>query len=170
MRLALLGNRNLSLLICLFSLTFLLLFPTPVTAGEGDSYLLRLGGGLQCVYPEFGYSGIINLNKNSALQGMFVYTDYALVYGGKYIYRFMLRPTHNLYGYGMLGYFSFFTDSWELISSPGVISGLGLEFTTSDFITNLKYNLEVGFSTVGAPGGPPGPSIIYGGGIHFYIF
>lgn len=155
--------------LCLFSLTLGLCSPASAAPTE-EPYLLRLGGGLQFVFPEFGYSAILNLNKTSALQGMFIYNDYALIYGGKYIHRFLRRPTHNLYAYGVIGHFSFFTDSWELISTPGVIGGVGLEFTTSDFISNLKYNLEIGYSTVGSPWAPSGPSIVYGGGIHFYIF
>ncbi|NLW56866.1 MAG: hypothetical protein GX050_09710 [Firmicutes bacterium] len=131
---------------------------------------MRLGGGIQSVFPEFGYSAILNLNKTSALQGLFVYNDYALIYGGKYIHRFMHRATHNFYAYGLIGYFSFYTDSWDLISSPGVITGIGLEFTTSDFIANLKYNIEIGYSTVGSPWAPADTTIVYGCGIHFYIF
>jgi hypothetical protein len=158
----------LLIFICLFSL-FLLLIPSPVAAEEKEAYLLRLGGGLQSVFPEFGYSGIFNISKHSAIQGIFISTDSALIYGGKYIYRFMRRPTHNFYGYGMLGHFTFITPE-ELVSAPGTIYGIGLEFTTNDFIGNFKYHVEIGYSSVGSPWDSPEPGIIYGGGIHFYIF
>ena len=153
----------------LLALTLGLCFPAAAAPAD-EPYLLRLGGGIQSVHPEFGYSVILNLNRTSALQGIFIYNDYALIYGGKYIHRFLHRPTHNFYAYGPLGHFSFYTDYWDLISSPGFITGLGLEFTTSDFIANLKYNIEVGYSTVGSPWAPADTTIVYSRGIHFYIF
>ncbi len=153
----------------LFSLSLSLCSPA-AAAPDGEPYLLRLGGGIQSVFPEFGYSAILNLNRTSALQGIFVYNDYTLIYGGKYIHRFWRRPTHNFYAYGLLGHFSFFTYNWDFVSSPGLIAGVGLEFTTSDFIANLKYNIEIGYSTVGSPWAPADTTIVYGCGIHFYIF
>ncbi len=162
-------NRNSYLLILICLSLFLLLIPSPVAAEEKEAYLLRLGGGLQSVFPEFGYSGIFNISKRSALQGIFIYTDSALIYGGKYIYRFIRRPSHNFYAYGMLGHFTFLAPE-ELVSTPGVISGIGLEFTTNDFIANLKYNLEIGYSSVGSPDLCSNPAVVYGCGIHFYLF
>jgi len=161
--------RILSFCISLFLLSLCLCSPA-AAAPAGEPYLLRLGGGIQSVFPEFGYSAILNLNRTSALQGIFIYNDYALVYGGKYIHRFLHRPTHNFYAYGLFGHFSFYTYNWDFVSSPGLIAGLGLEFTSGDFIANLKYNLEIGYSTVGSPWAPAGTTIVYGCGIHFYIF
>ncbi|NLM38296.1 MAG: hypothetical protein GX202_09265 [Firmicutes bacterium] len=150
---------------------FLMLWrPVPAAAADRDPYLFRFGLGIHGVYPELGYSAVLNLTRHSALQGTFVYNDYAVIWGGKYMYRYYHQPTHNLYLFGQAGYFAFYDNTWALVSSPGFIGGLGLEFTTSDFVTNLKYNLEVGYSTVGYSGGPPGPGLVYGWGIHFYLF
>ncbi|HBL35595.1 MAG TPA: hypothetical protein DDZ55_02175 [Firmicutes bacterium] len=154
----------------LLSLFFCLSCPAVATAADPDPYLFRLGAGVQGLYPELGYSAVLNLTQHSALQGLFIYNDYAVIWGGKYIYRFLIRPTHNLYAHGLAGHFAFYTESWDLVVSSGFVGGIGLEFTTSDFFTNLKYNLEIGYSTAGVPWGPPGPSLVYSGGIHFYLF
>ncbi|HHW11855.1 MAG TPA: hypothetical protein GXX33_02440 [Firmicutes bacterium] len=154
----------------LLGLILMLLRPAPAAATDREPYLFRLGLGIHGVYPEIGYSAVLNLTQHSALQGIFIYNDYAAIWGGKYLYRFHLQPTHNLYLFGLAGYFAFYDNAWELVSAPGFVGGLGLEFTTSDFVTNLKYNLEVGYSTVGYSGGPPGPGLVYGWGIHFYLY
>ena len=156
--------------ILLLVLFLMLLRPAPASAAEREPYLFRLGLGIHGVYPELGYSAVFNLTHHSALLGIFIYNDYAAIWGGKYLYRFLLRPTHSLYAYGLAGHFAFYDDAWDLVSSPGFVGGLGLEFTTSDFIANLKYSLEIGYSTVGFSGGPPGPGLVYGWGIHFYFF
>ncbi|NLW60341.1 MAG: hypothetical protein GX073_08395 [Firmicutes bacterium] len=154
----------------LLSLLFLLMWPLPVAAADREPYHFWLGVGIQGVYPELGCSAVLNLTPRSALQGLFVYNDYAAIWGGKYLYRFLRRPTHNLYLYGLAGQFAFYDNAWELVSSSGFVGGLGLEFSAGNFITNLKYNLEIGYSTIGYSGGPPGPGLVYGWGIHFYLF
>ncbi|HHT49063.1 MAG TPA: hypothetical protein GXZ98_07205 [Firmicutes bacterium] len=144
--------------------------PAPAVAAEPEPYLFRLGLGCQGVFPEVGFSAVLNLTDRSGLQGLFIYNDYAVIWGGKYLHRFLLRPTHNIYAYGLGGYFAFYDEHFALVSTPGFIGGLGLEFTSGSFIANLKYNLEIGYSTAGVPWGPPGPGLVYGGGIHFYFF
>lgn len=163
-------GRRLGRYVVLFGLFLVLMRPVPVAAADREPYLFRLGVGVQGVYPELGYSAVLNLSHRSALQGILIYNDYAAIWGGKYLYRFFRRPTHNLYAYGLAGHFAFYDNRWELVSAPGFIGGLGLEFSTGTFITNLKYNLEIGYSTVGFSGGPPGPGLVYGWGINFYIF
>ena len=170
MRLLRNGRPRLILCAVLLGLFFTIIPSSPATAAAEEPYLFRLGAGLQGVFPEFGYSAVLNLTKHSGVQGFFIYNDYAFIWGGKYLYRFLLRPTHSLYAYGLAGEFAFYKNNWDLIDTPGFIGGIVLEFTTSDFIGNLRYNLEIGYSTIGFPWGPPGPGLVYGGGIHFYLF
>jgi hypothetical protein len=163
-------RRNLAFFLVLLGLFSLLSCSAAAAAAEPEPYLFRLGVGFQGLYPELGYSAVLNLTRHSALQGLLIYNDYAVIWGGKYIYRFLLRPTHSLYAHGQAGYFAFYTENWDLVSTPGFIGGIGLEFTSSDFFTNLRFNLEIGYSSAGAPWRPLGPSIVYSGGIHFYLF
>ncbi len=164
------GRRRPALLFLLFILFIGLSSPTWAAAAEPEFYLFRFGLGFQGIYPEVGYSAVFNLTKHSALQGLFIYNDYAAIWGGKYLYRFVLRSTHTIYAYGLVGHFAFYDENYDLVSTPGLSGGIGLEFTSGGFIANLKYNLEIGYSSAGFPWGPPGPGLVYGGGIHFYFF
>ncbi|NLY91294.1 MAG: hypothetical protein GX081_06755 [Firmicutes bacterium] len=164
------GWRRSALLFIFLILLMGLFDPIPATAAEPESYLFRFGLGCQGVFPELGYSAVFNFTKHTSIQGLFIYNDYAAIWGGKYIYRFLLRPTHNLYTFGLVGQFAFYDENYILVDTPGFIAGLGLEFTSGSFIANLKYNLEIGYSTAGFPWGPSGPGLVYGGGIHFYFF
>jgi len=142
----------------------------PAAAAEDEPYLFRFGLGVQSVFPEVGYSAVLNFTNHSSVQGLIIYTDYAAIWGGKYLYRFLHRPSHNLYLFGLAGHFTFYDENFDLVDTPGFIAGLGLEFSSGSFVANLKYNLEIGYSTAGFPLGPPGPDLVYGGGIHFYFF
>ena len=116
-------NRHLTRYALLLGLFFLLMRPAPVAAADREPYLFRLGLGIQGVYPELGYSAVFNLTHHSALQGLFIYNDYAAIWGGKYLYRFLLRPTHNLYLYGLAGHF--FDDTGAGLF-PGFVGGFAL--------------------------------------------
>ena len=118
-------NRHLTRYALLLGLFFLLMRPAPVAAADREPYLFRLGLGIQGVYPELGYSAVLNLTHHSALQGLFIYNDYAAIWGGKYLYRFLLRPTHNLYLYGLADTSPFTTTPGAGLF-PGFVGGLTL--------------------------------------------
>lgn len=164
------GRSRPALLLIFLLLLMILCPPAPAAAAEAEPYLFRFGLGFQGVFPEVGYSAVLNFTKHTAVQGLVIYTDYVAIWGGKGIYRFLLRPTHNLYAFGLVGHFAFYDENYDLVDTPGFIGGLGLEFASGSFVANLKYNLEIGYSTAGFPWGPPGPGWVYAGGIHFYFF
>jgi hypothetical protein len=113
----------------------------------------KYGIGLQFTLPALGISGMVDVTENISAQGIFgVFSDLK-TYAARGIYRFKKETYWNVYGYGMVGAWSYsywlFEENTETVMGFG--AGTGLEFDWRALVSEfppLFVNIEMGLSSV----------------------
>lgn len=127
----------------------------------------------------WGISAIADVTPNVSIQvilnplGDLNKMLYTGAYAGRGIYRFIKKTYWNAYGYGMLGAWSYLTDSLNLKEKTGIEimdiifgPGAGIEYNWKALYSKLPsiaWNLEVGLGMVNFKG----IDIITGAGAHY---
>lgn len=118
----------------------------------------KYGIGLQFSFPAWGLSGMIDLKEDVSIQGIFGLFGDLTTIAGRGLYRFRQEPYWNIYGYGMLGIWSYpYTElegwSWEekTETTLGFGVGVGIEYNWQAWDEELPpiwYNAEFGIGSV----------------------
>jgi hypothetical protein len=138
----------------------------------------KFGLGWQATFPVFGISGKYNINEKIAGQAILGFFGDLKTYGGRVTYKFMEKPNHNLYAFGLLGAFSYtspvFQSNWtwkdETETVLGFGAGVGLEYFFKSFLPEVGWNVEIGFGSVKFEEVDYDFSaFLMGGGFHYYF-
>jgi len=139
----------------------------------------KFGVGWQSTFPVYGLSGRYIVNEKIAGQVILGFFGDLSTYGGRVTYKFNEKPHYNLYGFGLLGLFSYTspvlnTSNLQLEDKTetaiGFGAGAGLEYFFTEFIPEVGWNLEVGFGSIQFDEVDYDfSSIMIGGGVHYYF-
>jgi hypothetical protein len=139
----------------LFVIFGISLFPNTIFAQEEEHEVekTKFGIGLQFTLPAWGISGMVDVAENISAQGIFgVFADLK-TYAARGIYRFKKETYWNVYGYGMVGAWSYtnwlFEENTETVMGFG--AGTGIEYDWRALASGLPplfFNLEMGLSSV----------------------
>ena len=142
------------------------------------------GIGVQAAFHSFGISGILDVANKVSIQAILGFFGDLKSYGGRLLYRFNKEEFWNVYGFGMLGAWSYtglstganLSRSTTTETVFGFGAGAGVEYNleglTHKFIPffPLYINLEIGFGAVNfkqvAYNFSP---LMVGAGVHFRI-
>ncbi|MDI6703844.1 MAG: hypothetical protein QME40_04150 [bacterium] len=137
----------------------LLLLISSVALAQGiEDKTKRFGLGLQCSFPAWGISGMMDVADNLSLQGVLDLFGDLKTYAGRGIYRFNKEPYWNVYGYGMIGAWSYsYYYGWPIYlkiteTVMGFGAGVGIEYdwkALSPDLPPICWNLEAGLGSVG---------------------
>jgi hypothetical protein len=133
-------------------------------AGEQKEDTTKTFGiGFQSSFPAWGLSGMLNLNHKASIQGIFGIIGDLKTYAGRVIYRFNRKTIphrYNVYGYGMLGAWTYTgyaieEDYWGGLYARektetvfGFGAGAGVEYFFNNFLPEIGWNLEIGIGSV----------------------
>ncbi len=132
----------------------------PTGLAQGESPDQRFGIGFQASFPAWGLSGMVDLSRGFALQGIFGVIGDLKTYAGRGILRFSRQKYHSVYGYGVVGAFSYTGlkegeswYEWEETTETvvGFGGGLGFDYNWRAWSENLppiSWNLEIGIARV----------------------
>lgn len=126
---------------------------------------MRYGVGFQTSFPAYGVSGMYNVNEKSSIQAVLGPFGDLKTFACRVLYRFNRKTfphTYNVYGYGMLGFWSYthygyyhWDPYWRYYrwgkkteTVVGFGAGAGLEYFFEDFLPEVGWNLEIGFGIV----------------------
>lgn len=102
----------------------------------------KYGIGFQSSFPAWGLSGTMDISDDSSIQGILGAFGDLKVYGVRGIRRFGKEEFWNTYGYGMIGGYS-----WTTETIMGFGAGVGIEYdwrVWSPDLPPVRWNLEVG--------------------------
>lgn len=116
---------------------------------------MKYGIGFQSSFPAYGVSGMYNVNEKSSIQVVLGPFGYLKTFAGRVLYRFNRKTIphkYNVYGYGMLGFWSYTWHRWyaenRTETVPGFGAGAGIEYFFNDFLPEVGWNLEIGLGFV----------------------
>ena len=121
----------------------------------------KFGIGVQFTFPAWGVSGMMDVTDKTSIQGILGLIGDLKMYAGRGIYRFRKEPYWNVYGYGMIGAWSYtgykigydsnFNVEKTTETALGFGVGVGIEYTWRAWIPELPpifWNIEIGFGRV----------------------
>jgi len=162
----------------------LLLFVSSVALAqeknEQEKRETKFGVGMQACFPAWGISGMMDVGDNISAQGIFGIFGDLKTYAVRGIYRFRKESYWNVYGYGMIGGWSY-TCTLEIIYMGSVSTqketdtaigfgagaGIGVDWRIlSPKLPPIEWNLEIGLARVGLEN-YDFSTITFGTGLHY---
>lgn len=110
----------------------------------------KYGVGFQGTFPASGISGMIDLTDAITAQAIIGFYGNLKTYAGRGLYRFRKENFWNLYGYGMVGAWSYSLVG-ESETVPGFGAGAGIEYDWRGWnpeLPSISWNLELGLGVV----------------------
>jgi hypothetical protein len=117
----------------------------------------KVGVGFQFSFPAWGLSGKYNVTDKFAVQGVFGFFGSLKTYAARGLYKFKVKPQLGVYGYGMVGAFSYkgfelnYNSSNFLDERTETVVGFGAGAGVEYFFKGLEeigWNLEIGFGSI----------------------
>jgi hypothetical protein len=115
----------------------------------------KYGVGFQGTFPASGLSGMMNITDDIAIQAIAGFFGTLRTFSGRGLYKFQQEDYWDLYGYGMLGAWSY--RGWTVGNSRttetvlGFGAGAGIQYDWRAFNPDLPpiaWNLELGIGIV----------------------
>jgi hypothetical protein len=116
---------------------------------------LKYGAGFQGSFPAYGLSGMMDINEQISVQAIIGFFGNLNTYAGRGLYRFKKEDQWELYGYGMVGAWSY--DGVRVGTGPifenytetvlGFGAGAGIEYDWRALAPDLPplfWNVELG--------------------------
>ena len=120
---------------------------------------LKYGVGFQGSFPAYGISGMMDVNETISVQAILGFFGSLNTYAGRGLYRFKKERDWEIYGYGMIGIWSYdgvgvrtgFALENYTETAVGFGAGAGLEYdwrALSPDLPPLFWNVELGIGIV----------------------
>lgn len=111
----------------------------------------RYGVGFQSTFPAWGLSGTMQITDE--ISGQLILGPFGILntFAGRGLYSFQEEQYWNLYGYGMLGVWTYNYIGSRRESSLGIGAGAGIQYdwrAWNDELPPLFWNLELGLGFV----------------------
>jgi hypothetical protein len=140
-------------------------------SGEGNPpESTKYGVGFQGTWPAYGISGMMDINEEISAQAIVGFFGNLNTFAARGLYRFQNEDYWNLYGFGMVGAWSYSVGSLSE-TSPGFGLGGGISYDWRAFDPNLPplfWNLELGIGFVNFDEVDYNFStILFGAGVHY---
>lgn len=120
---------------------------------------LKWGAGFQGSFPAYGLSGMMDINEMISVQAILGFFGSLNTYAGRGLYRFKKEEDWEIYGYGMIGAWSYdgvrFRTGFGIENYTETVigfgAGAGLEYDWRAFNPDLPplfWNIELGIGIV----------------------
>lgn len=120
---------------------------------------LKWGAGFQGTFPAYGISGMMDVNETISVQAILGFFGSLNTYAGRALYRFKKENDWEIYGYGMLGAWSYdgirfrtgfgYDNYTETVLGFGFGGGIEYDWRALDpNLPPLFWNLELGIGIV----------------------
>lgn len=150
-------------------LSFLSLFAVATTHNAAAAEKTQYGLGFQATLPAYGISGMMDFSDK--ISGQLVLGPFGALktYAVRGLYRFQRKNYWNIYGYGMVGAWSYTLDKTETAIGAGVGAGIEYDWRGIDpELPPLFWNFEIGIGFAGFDKSFYSYSAIaFGGGVHY---
>lgn len=143
----------------IWKILVILILALCMSAPAQDRDDLKWGVGFQSSFPAWGISGSMDINETITAQAIIGFFSGLKTYAGRGLYRFKKEQYWEIYGYGMLGLWSYdgvrfrsgvgLEDHTETVLGFG--AGAGLEYDWRAFNPDLPplfWNFELGVGFV----------------------
>lgn len=164
-------------LVAVSTVLVLCLFPWQTSAQNVQP--TQYGVGFQATFPSYGLSGMMDITPTISAQGILGFFGSLKTYAVRGLYRFKRKDYWNLYGYGMIGAWSYtgryydYDRDWidDTETTVGFGVGAGFEYDWRGWDAELPaifWDFEIGlgfanFNTVGYDFSV----LAIGGGVHY---